>query len=375
MARTKKEKEVIEPSSKDMELELDAAWGVLDKLNPDSAILDENSLSLVDDWIDTGSYALNAIISGSLFRGVPVGRITGLYGLQATGKTLLANKIMANAQKKGYRIVYFDSENALDSITAENLGCDSSKIKHAPIETVEDCKIQAIQLLTNLIEKNLKRKVMIVIDSLGNLNTRKELDDALENKSAGDMGLRAKQMSSLLRNITFRAAKAETPVIFTNHVYENPGEMYPSLIKKQSGGLKPLFIASVLLQLSTITEKVKDETGTPAAASILSGNITGLHLKALTTKNRFVPPFIETTMYLNYKTGLSKYVGLVDMAQAYGILTKDGHSQVYKGEKVGKLAEIENNAEFWEKSGILQELDALIQKDLTFSSTAKEVTV
>ena len=89
------------------------AFKVLENLNPAAASLNENSLSTVNDWIDTGSYALNAIISGSLYGGVPMGRLTGFVGPESCGKTLMANKIMANAQKKGMYIAYFDTEGAV----------------------------------------------------------------------------------------------------------------------------------------------------------------------------------------------------------------------------------------------------------------------
>jgi RecA/RadA recombinase len=117
---------------------IEDACNILDDLNPDATFLDENSLSTVSEWVDTGCMALNAIISGSLYGGIPVGRITGFAGPQSCGKTMMVNKIMANAQKKGMHVVYFDTENALDKETAENLGCDSSKIKHCPIEIIED---------------------------------------------------------------------------------------------------------------------------------------------------------------------------------------------------------------------------------------------
>jgi RecA/RadA recombinase len=86
----------------------------------------------------------------------------------------MVNKIMANAQKKGMHVVYFDTENALDKDTAENLGCDSSKIKHCPIEIIEDCRNQMVKFLKTVVEKGLQGKVIIAIDSLGNLISTRE---------------------------------------------------------------------------------------------------------------------------------------------------------------------------------------------------------
>ncbi len=373
MGRKKIEEETETISEKDEQKKLDSALEIIDEINPDAAFLDDESLSNVRDWIDTGCYALNAIISGSLFGGIPCGRVTGLVGLSGTGKTLIMNKIMANAISKGYKPLYFDTENALDSLTASRLGCDISKIKHMPIEFVEDCKIQIVTILTKLIEANLKRKVIIFIDSLGNLNTKKDLDDSLENKSASDMGLKAKLIGSMLKLITTRAAKAEVPVVFSNHLYTSPTEMYPSIIKTQSGGLKPVYISSVVLQLSTTNEKI-EKNDDKTVSSSMSNKISGMNLKAMTTKNRFVVPFLEANMYLNYKTGLSKYKGLLEMAVACGMIAKSGPAYVMGDKKIGYASTFEDNPEFWNDE-TLQKLDNLIKSELSYSNeTIKQLT-
>ena len=338
----KKSSNAEEVVKSDDEDALNSALGSIDDINPESSFLNEESLSNVTDWIDTGSYALNAIMSGSVYGGVAVGRITGLVGLSGTGKTLVMNKIMANAIKKNYRPLYFDTENALDAMTAQQLGCDISKIKHIPVEFVEDCKHQTATILTKLIDANLKRKVIIFIDSLGNLLTRKELDDSLENKSATDMGLKAKLIGSMLKMLTTRAAKAEVPVVFSNHIYTSPSEgLYPSMVKTQSGGLKPVYISSVVLQLSTTNEKIEEKS----VQSNLSNKISGVNLKALTTKNRFVVPFLEANMYLNYKTGLSRYKGLLDMAVGCGLIKKNGPTFTMDDEKLGYAFTFEDDLE------------------------------
>lgn len=365
MARPKKVNESTEQVG-----EVSDVLKELDKMNPDAAFLDENALSQVTDWIDTGCYALNGIISGSIFKGVPVGRVSGFYGPQATGKTLIANKIVANAQKKGYTPIYFDSENALDDETALRLGCDIAKIKHAPIETIGACKAQIMRILTSLIDKNLKKKAILIIDSLANLQTQKEIDDALKDHEAADMGLRAKQLSSLMRSITFRAAKAEVPIIFTNHIYENPNEMYPSLIKKQSGGLKPLYIASLLVQLSISNEKSGESIGEVGA---LSSKISGGFIRALTAKNRFAPPFITTELYLNYKTGLSKYYGLLELAEGCGAIQKEGNTYSFEGQKLGYASSFQNDPSFWTED-VLNKVDVSIKKNFALSNTSDTLT-
>lgn len=351
---------------------MDELFGVIDDLNPDSSLLSENSLANVDEYIDTGNYSLNAIISGSVFGGVPIGRLCGFFGPPATGKTLIVNKIIANAQKQyGLRPIYFDSEQALDKLVASRLGCDITKIKHAPVELIEECKTQIMTTLTKCIDMGLKKKIIICIDSVGGLNTAKELNDALDGKNASDMGLRAKQLKSLMNKLTFRAAKSETPIIFTNHIYESVGDLYPSLVKKQPGGMSPLFIASLLVQLSTRNIKASDEKG---EIGKLSDKITGVQLRAFVTKNRFVPPYLSTEMYLNFKTGLDRYSGLLDLAVKMDLIKRTGSTYVLndeEGTKLGYASKFENDPEFWE-NGMLKKLDEKLKSELHYSSDELE---
>jgi len=226
MARKTNNEETKVSSLKDI-------FEAVDALNTDASLLsEENSLSIVNDWIDTGSYALNAIFSGSVYRGVPVGRVTGFSGPSGAGKTLIINKIIANAQKKGYFAAIWDTEAAVDRQSAEGVGIDPSRVKYYPVETVEDCRNQIATFLDKIIAANDPNlKVIIAIDSLGNLASAKELRDVTEGKDAADMGTKAKAMKSMMRALTFKAAKARVPILFTNHIYDNPTSLYPELVK------------------------------------------------------------------------------------------------------------------------------------------------
>jgi len=343
------------------------AFKILDDLNPDSSFLDENSLSTVNEWIDTGCMALNAIISGSLYGGIPMGRITGFAGPQACGKTLMVNKIMAHAQKKGMHVVYFDTENALDKETAENLGCDASKIKHCPIEIIEECRNQMVKFLKTIVEKGLQGKVIIAIDSLGNLISAREAKVIEDGKDSADMGARAVSLKSMLRAITHAAAKANCPIVFTNHTYDNPGALYPTLVKSQSGGSGPLYMSSVLIQMATKQERVSrsDNKNAIEDTTPLSKDVNGLTMRALTTKNRFIPPFLECELYLNFKSGISKYSGLLEIAEGYGVLTKQGHRHALGEEILGFYKDWKDNDEVWAK--ILPKIEEKLQSELKFN--------
>jgi RecA/RadA recombinase len=133
-----------------------AAFKVLDDLNPDATFLNESALSNISSFIDTGSMALNAIISGSLTKGgIPSGRITGFSGPTSCGKTYIINSILANAQKAGRYVVIFDTENAVDDKGATNMGMDTSKVKYCPVETVEQCRNQISQFLDFFVAKKI----------------------------------------------------------------------------------------------------------------------------------------------------------------------------------------------------------------------------
>jgi recombination protein RecA len=349
------------------------AFKVLDKLNSNAAFLNGNSLSTVTEWIDTGSYALNAIISGSLYGGVPMGRLTAFIGAESCGKTLMANKIMANAQKKGMYVAYFDTEGALDEATAQRLGCNTSKIKHVPSEITEQCRNEIVQFLDSVVANNLQGKVLIVIDSLGNLITAQEKKKIEEGSESLDMGNRSKQLKSLMRAVTHAAAKANCPVVFTNHIYEDPSQLHPTAIKKQAGGSGPLYMSSVIVQMAKKTERAEDSKNKDAntETTLISKGINGVTLRALTTKNRFVTPFLEIEMYLNFRTGLNKFSGLLEMAEGYGVIERRGHQFAFKGESLGFYKDWKEDEEVWNR--ILPELEKKLQTELCFKNESPEV--
>ena len=216
---------------------LSDAFKTLNKLNEDSAVLSDNALSVVTEWIDTGSLALNAIVSGSIKRGIPKGRITGLVGPTGSGKTLILNKIIGNAQKADPDVwgVVWDTENAYDPQMAISVGANPDKIKVNPVQTVEQCRNQIVAFLTKVIEDPLLHgKIILGIDSLGNLASQKEVDDAAKGKAAVDMGARAKAIKSMMRILPHMCAKANVTLVFTNHIYDDPSAMFP-IIDKESG--------------------------------------------------------------------------------------------------------------------------------------------
>ena len=311
--------------------ELNKVFAKLDKLNPESKFLSDSALSTVTEWHDTGCMVLNAILSGSLYGGVPKGRITGFAGPSQAGKTYITNKILAKAQSDGLVPVIFDTEMAVDEAACRGVGLDPDNVKYVPVQTVEDCRNQIVAFLDSVIEMKMQGKFIICIDSLGNLASQKEIDDVEKGKTAMDMGTRAKGLKSMMRTLTFKAAQANTTVLFVNHTYDDPAAMFPTLVKSQSGGKGPVYLASVLVQLAKRDEK-HDKTNSDDEMLPEANKYSGVTLRALTVKNRFVPPFLEGEMYLNFKTGLDKYSGLKEMAVNHGVIEQTGSTYVLPGD-------------------------------------------
>lgn len=334
--------------------DLTKVFAKLDKLNPDASTLSDSALSKVDDYIDTGCMVLNSIISGSLHGGVPCGRITGFSGPSQTGKTFIINKILASAQRDGIYPVIFDTEAAIDDCSTKGVGLDPDKVKYVPVHTVEECRNQISAFLDSVVEAGQQGKFIMSIDSLGNLASQKEVEDVEKGKSAMDMGLRAKGLKSMMRILTYKAAKAGVTILFSNHTYEDPGAMFPTLIKQQSGGKGPIYLSSVLVQLARRDEK-HDKANDEDEQIPEANKYSGATLRALTVKNRFIPPFLQCEMYLNYKNGLDKYSGLKDLAVNHGVIQQNGATYTLEegeGLPVRKLGYYKNwskDTELWDK--------------------------
>jgi RecA/RadA recombinase len=343
------------------------AFAGLDKLNPEAVMLSETSLSNVSQWFNTGCMVLNSILSGSLYKGVPAGRITGFSGPSMTGKTFIINKVLANAQKDGLMPVIFDTEIAVDEASTRGVGLDPENTKYVPVNTIGDCRNQLFALLEGIEEQSLQGKFIVSIDSLGNLAGDKEMADAEKGKMTMDMGLRAKSLKSMMRLLTYKAAKTNTTILFSNHTYDDPAALYPSLVKHQSGGKGPVYLASVLVQLATRNEK-QDENNEDDVKLPEANKYSGATLRALTVKNRFIPPFLQCEIYLNFKTGLDKYAGLKDMAVNHGVLIQNGSTYALPdGTKLGYYKNWKSKDELWEEK-ILPNLEKIIQEKYCYSS-------
>lgn len=322
--------------------------GEIKKINPYANFLSEETLSNVSDYISTGCPALNGIISGDLYKGIPVGRVTCFAGEPQSGKTFITMKILAEAQKKGITPIIFDSEFDKDKNLANGMGLDPSKIMWIPITNIEDATIQVVRVLDKIIADKRQGKAILVIDSLGNVSSKKESDDVTNEKNASDMGLDAKATKRFFRQITGRLAIAQCAMVVIQHVYADPSAYMPSVIKKVRGGSGPQYMATVSIQVAMRKEE-QDEKNTKDTMITEAKKYSGGTLRFFTVKNRLIAPFLEIENYLSWKSGLDKYSGLKVLAENHGVILKDGHRwKMEDGTMLGFYNDWRHDEKLWE---------------------------
>lgn len=309
----------------------------INDINPYATYLNESTLSHVTEWIDTGSMVLNALISGSLYKGVPVGRVIQFAGPSQTLKTTFSLQIAAKAQKEGKYVIIFDSEGAIDPESAEAVGLDLSKCKYVPIRSIEETRNAIYQLGEKIKEKKLEGKFIIIVDSLANSQSELELKRMDKDNVSADMGTFAKSIKSLLKTCTNVATFTKTTMIVTNHVYDDPSAMFPSLEKNMPGGKTVVYLPSVTVQLAR--KLIKDDEASKLVDTKLAAsqkNYSGVAIRLLTAKNRFIKQYLEGEIYISFSKGLDRYYGLLELLKGMGVVTNSGAWYTdWEGNKIG----------------------------------------
>lgn len=294
----------------------------LKDLNPLGSVMEQSTFSDVTEWIDTGNYHLNACVSGSLFGGWPNNRACSIAGPSGTGKTFLILNSIREAINMGYNVVFYDSEAAVDKDLMTKFGIDTSKVNYQPINTVQEFRTSVTTITGRMQE--VKRaggelpKVMIILDSAGNLATAKEIDDARSGSEKSDM-TRSKVLKSIFRIIMTPMADLKIPFLFTNHTYQTQ-----DFISRQvaGGGTGPEYAASIVLFLN----KAQLKEG---------GEKAGIIVTAKPNKNRFAKPN-PIKFHLHYTEGMNRFVGLENYIDWDEIGITKGI--IEKGEKIPKAS-------------------------------------
>jgi len=258
--------------------------------------IDKSTVSEIDHFIPTGNYHLNACLTGSLFGGYPNNRAVAVAGPSGTGKTFLILNAVREAQDMGYDIVFYDSENAVDKKLVENFGIDTSRFRYEPCNTIQEFRSSVTAITDTLIEQKNKGyeipKILIILDSAGNLATQKEIDDAKTGSDKADM-TRAKLLKSTFRILMTKLGICKIPFIFSNHTYQTI-DLFSKTIS--GGGSGPEYAASIILFLG----KAKLKEGTEQ---------TGIIVTAKPNKNRFAKP-TPIKFHISFSKGMNKFIGL-----------------------------------------------------------------
>ena len=308
----------------------------------------------VENFIDTGSYIFNALLSGSIHGGLPANKITALAGESATGKTnflcgIVKNFLDANPDAG---VIYFESESAITKQMIVDRGIDAKRMVIVPVTTVQEFRTQAIRVLdTYLAQNEADRKPMFLcLDSLGMLSTTKEVEDTTDGKETRDM-TRAQVLKAAFRVLTLKLGKAKIPMVVTNHTYDVVGSMFPT--KEMGGGSGLKYAASSIIYLS----KKKEKDGTEVVGNIVHCKN---HKSRLTVENKMVD------VRLTYDKGLDKYYGLLELAEKYDIFKKvSTRYELPDGSKqFGKT--ILNDPETYFTDEIMSKLDEAASKEFKY---------
>ena len=297
-------------------------------------------------FIPTGSMELDIALG---IGGIPRGRVTEIFGPEASGKTTLALHIIANAQKEGGTVAFIDAEHALDPIYARNLGVNTEELLLSQPDNGE----QALDICEILLKSGALDA--IVIDSVAALVPKAELEGEMEDVH---VGLQARLMSKALRKITGVVNKTKTAVIFINQLREKIGVMFGNP-EVTPGGRALKYYASVRLDIRKI-DNLKEGT-----------DAVGSRTRVRVVKNKVAPPFKSAEFDIMYGKGISKEGSIIDVAADKGILIKSGSWYSYNNDRIGQGRE---NAKVFlmQNPDIMDKIEQEIKKQLEFDKNKSE---
>ena len=280
------------------------------------------------DWVSTGNYALNYLISGDFNKGVPLGKVTVFAGESGSGKSYICSgNLVRHAQEQGIFVVLVDSENALDETWLHNLGVDTAeekllKLNMAMIDDVAKT-ISKFMADYKTLPSDDKPKVLFVIDSLGMLLTPTDVNQFDAGDMKGDMGRKPKALTSLVRNCVNMFGSHNVGLVATNHTYASQDMFDPD--DKISGGQGFVYASSIVVAMKKLKLK-EDEDGNKIS------DVRGIRSACKIMKTRYAKPFESVQVKIPYDTGMSPYSGLVDLIEKANMLKKEGNSLVYTTE-------------------------------------------
>ncbi len=273
------------------------------------------------DWVSTGNYALNYLVSGDFHKGIPLGKVTVFAGESGSGKSYFcAGNIVKAAQDQGIFVVLVDSENALDEDWLQRLDVDTSESKLLKLNmSMIDDVAKTISVFMNdykAMTEEERPKVLFVIDSLGMLLTPTDVDQFGKGDLKGDMGRKPKALTALVRNCVNMFGSHNVGMVCTNHTYASQDMFDPD--DKISGGQGFIYASSIVVAMKKLKLK-EDEDGNKVS------DVRGIRAACKVMKTRYAKPFEGVQVKIPYETGMDPYSGLVDMFEKQGLIVKDGN--------------------------------------------------
>ena len=359
------------------------------KKNTGAESLTESTYAEVQDFLDTGSYALNRVLTGDIHKGFPVGRISTLFGQSGSGKSLIAANTAALALKNNkVDVVYiFDSEGGTLVNIFKQHGVDMSKVNHIPVASVEQCSVKMLQTYDMLVkarqeyladpDNNDEVRAICILDSYGALAADKLVNDAVnKDRNAMDMGLGAKLKNNLMRGLMMRVVQSNATLLIINHEYQDPSAMFASKVHAMAGGLGIQFASHLILQCEKLLIKSTDMdfmTGLEKD-DVDSGFFKGNKIKLFVVKNRICKPAYTATVYVDFNYGIAKYDGLVEDAVKMGYLidVRGGYECKSYSDKRITYKELIKNDEIW--NSFLEDFNSKSIEMMGYSNTiTKEI--
>lgn len=291
------------------------------------------------DWISTGNYALNYLVSGDFNKGIPLGKVSVFAGESGAGKSFVCSgTIVREAQKQGIFVVLVDSENALDESWLQALDVDTAedkllKLNMAMIDDVAKTITTFMKDFKTMAEEE-RPKVLFVVDSLGMLMSPTEVNQFEAGDMKGDMGRKAKALKALVTNCVNMFGSYNVGLVATNHTYASQDMFDPD--DKIAGGQGFIYASSIVVAMKKLKLK-EDENG------VKGSTVHGIRAKCKVMKSRYAKPFESVELRIPYDTGLDPYSGLFDLFEGKGLLEKKGNRYSYITSEGEEIIEFRKN--------------------------------
>ena len=307
-----------------------------------------------ENYVDTGSFIFNGLVSGSIFGGVSSNKITAIAGESSTGKTFFSLAVVKNFldNNPSAYCLYFDTEASITKSLLDSRNIDTKRFVVINVVTIEEFRTKALKAVDKYLQMPIEERkpCMFVLDSLGMLSTEKEITDALNDKQVRDM-TKSQLVKGAFRMLTLKLGQANVPLIVTNHTYDVIGAYVPT--KEMGGGSGLKYAASTIIYLG----KKKEKDGTEVIGNII---------KAKTAKSRLSKENKQVEIRLFYdERGLDPYYGLLPLGEKYGVFKKVGNRYEIGEAKVYPKNVYENPEKYFTPE-VMQALDECAQKEFSY---------